>query len=84
MNVRELMKILVECDPEAEVMTSTSRELQDNPTCSLHFPTRDAEPGTFPDVEANSPKHIGALDFRGKKFLMICSTDAWGISPRKR
>jgi hypothetical protein len=77
MNVRELTEILKNCDPEAEVMTGTSKYIIQNAQCDLYLPAWNAEEGTFPNVDANG-------QHRGKKFVVICSTTVWGISPRPR
>jgi hypothetical protein len=79
MNVRELMRILIDADPEAEVMTCTDLSLSKGQSLIgiLDLPTRDAEIGSFPHLQING-------DLAGKNFVMIISTDAWGISPRVR
>lgn len=84
MNVRELMEVLKTCDPEAEVMTMTGEDTVPGLTQTLFLPSGNVEIGEFPNIPANGPKSEGALDYRGKKFVVVCSTTVWGVSPRKR
>jgi hypothetical protein len=78
MNVRELMRLLVECEPDAEVIIEVNRQLPpaEGLQTNLILPTRDASQGQFPS-DLKGPVY-------GKKFIMISATSVWGISPPRR
>ena len=88
MNARELVTLLLEYDPNAEVMVTVPLECCREPAAaivrgeggqvslkgSLSLPTRGLETGMFPDMTVNGAH-------AGKPWVMIQGTDVWGMSP---
>jgi hypothetical protein len=73
MKMREVIRLLAEEDPEAEVMVSVDMRLsRSHPhEGTLILPTRCIEVGRF-----------GSGEMTGRPWIAIVATDAWGISPK--
>ena len=72
------MRLLVEQDPEAEVIILAPRDSAPaaGMMSNVILPTCDAEAGRFP------PESGGPM--AGKPHVMICGTSLWGRSPPRR